>query len=230
MLNHLLRGGDVTSFLILFLLSLPIVLLSLSLHETAHGFAAWRLGDPTARSLGRLTLNPIKHLNPIGALCMVLTGFGWANPVPINSRYFKKPRRDIALTSLAGPLSNLLLAIVFLLLYRFVGYELLWKQVYLDPAASAFGRNVAYYLILFFQMGISMNISLALFNLFPIPPLDGSRILFSLLPPKAYFKIMPYERQITIVLMLVLLVTTYFGWFSALVNLIMEGLFALVGL
>lgn len=230
MLSHLLRGGDMTSFIISILLSLPIVLLSLSLHEASHGFMAWKLGDPTARAFGRLTLNPIKHLNPLGALCMVLTGFGWANPVPINSRYFKKPRRDIALTSLAGPISNLLLAIVFLLLYRFVGFELLWKHVYWAPTTTAFWRNVAYYLIIFLQLGISMNISLALFNLFPVPPLDGSRILFSLLPPKVYFKIMPYERQITLVLMLVLLVTTYFGWFSALVNLIMQGLFALVGL
>ena len=230
MLNHLIGGGDPKTFVILFLLSLPIVFLSLSLHETAHGFAAWRLGDPTARSLGRLTLNPLKHLNPLGCLCMALTGFGWATPVPINSRYVKKPRRDIALTSLAGPLSNLLLATVFLLLVRFVGFEWLIKRVYFDPATSAFVRNVIYYLYLFLQMGVSMNVSLALFNLFPVPPLDGSRILFSLLPPKVYFKIMPYERQITLVLMLVLLVSTYFGWFSALVNLILNGLYALVGM
>lgn len=230
MLSHFLSGGDLTSFLILTLLSLPIALLSLSLHEAAHGFVAWRCGDPTARALGRLTLNPLKHLNPLGTLCMLLCGFGWANPVPINSRYFKKPRRDIMLTSLAGPASNLLLAVIFLLLYRFVGFELLFKHVYLAPATTAFLRNVAYYLIIFLQLGISLNVSLALFNLFPVPPLDGSRILFSLLPPRVYFKIMPYERQITIVLMIALLVATYFGWFSALVNLIMRGLLTLVGL
>jgi Zn-dependent protease len=134
------------------------------------------------------------------------------------------------LTSLAGPASNLLLAVIFLLLYRFVGFELLFKHVYLAPATTAFLRNVAYYLIIFLQLGISLNVSLALFNLFPVPPLDGSRILFSLLPPRVYFKIMPYERQITIVLMIALLVATYFGWFSALVNLIMQGLLTLVGL
>lgn len=226
MLNHLLRGGDVTSFLILTLLSLPIILLSLSLHELSHGFVAWKCGDPTARALGRLTLNPLKHLNPMGALCMLLCGFGWANPVPINSRYFKKPRRDIVLTSLAGPVSNLLLAVIFLLLLRFVGYGWLWQRLY----SSQFTANLAYYFVLFLYYGVSMNVSLALFNLFPLPPLDGSRILFALLPPKAYFKIMPYERQITIALMLVLLVTTYFGWFSALVNLILKGLFALCGM
>lgn len=226
MLSHLLRGGDPKSFIISILLSLPIVFLSLSLHEAAHGFMAWRLGDPTARSLGRLTLNPLKHLNPLGFLCMVLTGFGWANPVPINSRYFKKPRRDIALTSLAGPVSNLLLATVFLLLLRFVGYGWLAQKSF----ATEFTWNMAYFLIIFLYLGVSMNVTLALFNLFPVPPLDGSRILFSLLPPRLYFKITPYERQITIVLMVVLLITTYFGWFSWLVNLIVKGLFALVGM
>ena len=118
MFRYMLGGGDLKGYAISILLSLPIVLLSLSLHETAHGFAAFRLGDPTARNLGRLTLNPIKHLDPIGFLCMLLAGFGWAKPVPVNSRYFKNPRRDMALVGLAGPLSNLLLATVFLLLLR----------------------------------------------------------------------------------------------------------------
>ena len=93
MFRYMLGGGDMQSYLIGMLLSLPIVFLSLSLHETAHGYIAYRLGDPTAKSLGRLTLNPVKHLDPIGFLCMLLAGFGWANPVPVNSRYFKKPRR-----------------------------------------------------------------------------------------------------------------------------------------
>ena len=107
MFSHILRGGDLTTFFISLLLTLPIILLSLSLHETAHGFIAWRLGDPTARNAGRLTLNPAKHLNLLGFLCMLLAGFGWANPVPVNTRYFKKPRRGIILTSLAGPVANL---------------------------------------------------------------------------------------------------------------------------
>lgn len=226
MLINLLRGGDPTTFIILFLLSLPIALLALSLHETAHGFAAWRLGDPTARAFGRLTLNPIKHLDPIGTLCMMLAGFGWAKPVPINSRYFKKPRRDIAITALAGPVANLLLATVFLLLLRFVGYGVLAQLGY----TSEFTYNLAYYTILFLHMGVAMNVSLALFNLFPIPPLDGSRILFSLLPPKVYFKIAPYERQINMALMLLLLLSAYFGWFAALVDLVLDGLYALVGM
>ena len=130
MFRYMLGGGDMLSYLVSILLSLPIIFLSLSLHETAHGFAAWRLGDPTAKAMGRLSLNPMKHLDPLGFACMVLGGFGWARPVPINSRYFKKPRRDIALVGLAGPLSNLLLSLVFLLLLRFVGYGVLAKLTF----------------------------------------------------------------------------------------------------
>ena len=105
-------------YIISMLLSLPIILLVISVHETAHGYVASKLGDPTAKSLGRLTLNPLKHIDPIGFICMILCGFGWAKPVPINTRYFKKPRRDMALTGAAGPVSNLLMAVVFTLLYR----------------------------------------------------------------------------------------------------------------
>ena len=114
MLRYLLTsGGDTREYVIHILLCLPIILLALSLHETAHGFVAYKLGDPTAKNLGRLTLNPIKHLDPVGFLCMILAGFGWANPVPINTRCFKNPRRDMALSAAAGPISNFLLAVVF---------------------------------------------------------------------------------------------------------------------
>lgn len=226
MFSHILRGGDITSFLISLLLTLPIILFSLSLHEAAHGFAAWRLGDPTARYMGRLTLNPFKHLNPLGFLCMVLAGFGWANPVPINSRYFKKPRRDIILTSLAGPASNLLLALLFLLLLRFVGVEWLWQISYPNELTA----NMAYFFVIFLYYGVSMNVTLAVFNLIPIPPLDGSRILFSLLPPKIYFKIAKYERWITIVFLLLLAL----GPLSRVLDLccdgIIWGLFRIVGM
>ena len=98
------------SDIITLLLTVPAALIALTVHECAHGYAAWRLGDPTARSLGRLSLNPLRHLDPIGTLCMILLRFGWAKPVPINTRYFKKPRRDMAITALCGPLSNFLLA------------------------------------------------------------------------------------------------------------------------
>ena len=228
MFRHILSGGDMQTYIISILLTLPIILLSLSLHETAHGFVAWRLGDPTARNLGRLTLNPMKHLNPLGFVCMMVAGFGWANPVPVNTRYFGKPRRDMALCSLAGPVSNLLLALVFLLLLRFLGFGVLWEQVFL--AESEFARNLAYFAIVFLYYGVSMNVTLAVFNLLPVPPLDGSRILFLLLPPRLYFKIAPYERYIVIAVMLLLLLGPLSAFIDFVCTWIMRGLFAMVGM
>lgn len=226
MFSHLLRGGDMQTFIISMLLTLPIILLSLSLHETAHGFMAWRLGDPTAKYTGRLTLNPLRHLNPLGFLSMLLTGFGWANPVPINSRYFKKPRRDIALTGMAGPLSNLLLALVFLLLLRFVGYGWLWTASY----SSQFTAKIAYFTILFFYYGVQMNVVLAVFNLLPVPPLDGSRIFYVFLPPRIYYKVMQYEHIITMVVLALLLLGPLSSFIQWLTTLIMRGMFTMVGM
>ena len=194
MLMNLLGGGDIRAWLIQILLSLPIVILALCVHETAHGFVADRLGDPTAKNLGRLSLNPLKHLDPIGFLCMLLFGFGWAKPVPINTRYFKKPKRDMALSALAGPVSNLLLAVVFALLLKMhFTFFIRW----LDPMTV----SIVY---LFLVLGIRLNVTLAVFNLIPIPPLDGSRILLLFLPAQTYFKIMRYERYLSIGLMLAL--------------------------
>ena len=193
MLSSIL-GGDIRSAIISLLLSLPIVLIALCVHETAHGFAAYKLGDPTARNLGRLTLNPIKHLDPIGFLCMVLFGFGWAKPVPINTRYFKKPKRDMALTGLAGPVSNLLLALLFAVLLRLT----------IQYGFYLFNGTVYSVIQIFLILGVRMNITLAVFNLLPIPPLDGSRIFLVLLPTDLYFKIMRYERYIYIALLFAL--------------------------
>lgn len=119
MLTSLLRSGmDYREIIIYLLLFIPIFLISFSVHEAAHAYTAWKLGDPTARNLGRLTLNPLKHLDPIGTVAMLLIGIGYGKPVPINSRYFKKPKRDMAISSAAGPLSNLLLAVIGTLLYN----------------------------------------------------------------------------------------------------------------
>ncbi len=194
MLMNLLGGGDIRGWLIQILLSLPIVLIALCVHETAHGFIAYRLGDPTARNLGRLTLNPAKHLDPIGFLCMLLFGFGWAKPVPINTRYFKNPKRDMAISALAGPVSNLLLAVVFALLMK----------LYFSFFAFRIATEVQYFIYLFLLLGVRLNITLAVFNLIPIPPLDGSRILLLFLPADTYFKVMRYERYLSIGLMIAL--------------------------
>ena len=226
MFRYMLGGGSMQSYLISMLLALPVVLLALSLHEAAHGIAAYKLGDPTARNLGRITLNPLKHLDPFGFLSMLLVGFGWAKPVPVNARNFKKPRRDMALTALAGPVSNLLLSFVFLLLLRFVGFGWLWNLSY----PSEMAEKMAYFFVLFLYYGVQLNITLAVFNLLPIPPLDGSRILFILLPPRLYYKIMPYQRQITLVVLLLLLLGPLSWGIQALSSLILRGMFALVGM
>ncbi len=228
MFRYMLGGGAMQSYVVSLLLSLPIVLLSLSLHELAHGYVAYKCGDPTARNYGRLTLNPLRHLDPVGFGCMLLVGFGWANPVPVNSRYFRKPRRDMILTALAGPVSNLLLAVVFLLLYRFVGIGWLAGISY----SSQFTFNLAWCVLQILYAGVYMNVTLAVFNLLPIPPLDGSRVLFLLLPPRAYQRIAPYQRQITLALLLVLVLGPYIGFspISWLTELIVNGLLTLTGL
>ena len=111
MLLDILSGGDIRDIIISLIFSMPIILLALSLHETAHGYVAYKCGDNTAYNLGRLTLNPFKHLDPIGFACMLLLGFGWAKPVPINTRNFRNPKRGMALSALAGPLANAVLGL-----------------------------------------------------------------------------------------------------------------------
>lgn len=194
------------------LLMLPAILLSLSVHEAAHGFAANKLGDPTAKNLGRLTLNPMKHINPIGFLSMMFFGVGWANPVPINTRYFKNPRKGMAITAAAGPLSNLFLAVIFTILLRLIMIPtqpmienaLIEGDVYGDKLFSNAGFFVLAILGTILYLGIFLNINLMLFNLIPLPPLDGSRIAYIFLPTDLYFKIMKYERYIMIAFIVLL--------------------------
>ena len=177
---------------IYYLLSAIAALIALTVHEYCHGYAAYKLGDETAKNFGRLTLNPLKHLDPYGALCMVLFHIGWAKPVPINARNFKNPKRDFAITAAAGPASNLILgffsAFLYLLVYASV------KDMTFETKNFTF--HLINNLLIFIYVFHSVNIGLGLFNLLPIPPFDGSRLLNVFLPERIYFEIMKYERKI----------------------------------
>ena len=203
------------------LLTLPAVLLALMAHELCHGFVAYKLGDPTAKMMGRLSLNPLKHIDPLGTICMVLFHFGWAKPVPINTRYFRKPKRDMALTAVAGPLANLLLA--FLAVPCYLGVSNLFALLH-AKGSSAFVLNLVFYFHYFFLLLHQVNVGLALFNLIPIPPLDGSRILLTFLPTRYYFAFMRYERIIALALMIFLLLGNSFGFLSTLSSFFSVGM------
>ena len=201
----------------LMILALPAILLSLSVHEASHGFAAYKLGDPTAKNIGRLTLNPLKHINLFGFLSMLFFNVGWATPVPINTRYFKNPRRDMAISAAAGPISNLCLAVIFTILLRLVliplnsiaeGLYLTWNnnQVYWIHDSLRENPTFVFLSLLaaLLYLGIGLNLNLMFFNLIPLPPLDGSRIAYIFLPTDIYFKIMQYERYIMIAFIVLL--------------------------
>lgn len=172
-------------------------LLCIILHECAHGLVAYWLGDPTAKRMGRLTLNPIRHIDIFGLLMMVVAHVGWAKPVPVNMRNFKRPKWGMALTSLAGPVCNFLIALVFSI------PACIFYNLYEDAG------SVMYWL---FQLSFyitTLSVGLGVFNLIPIPPLDGSKIVFSLLPEKAYIELMHYERYGMILLFVIVFASRF---------------------
>lgn len=196
MLLNMIKSGDFSAQTIIsLLLYIIIILISLSVHELSHGYAAYLCGDSTARDLGRLTLNPLAHLDPIGTVMMLAFGFGYAKPVPINPRRFKHYKRDLCIVSLAGPFSNLLLAffgtIVYYLFLIFLPYS----------AKMSIPGGVW---LSFCSSFIMANTSLCVFNLLPIPPLDGSRILSAALPGKIAYYYLKYERYIMIAMFVLL--------------------------
>ena len=171
------------------ILTAMAALIALTIHEYAHGYVAYKLGDDTAKSQDRLSLNPMKHLDPFGVICMVLFHFGWARPVPINPRNFKNPRKGFALTALAGPGINLIVGF-------FTAFFYLLCLAIFKPSENVFLYNLQLNTIRFFYFFFTVNVGLAIFNLIPVPPFDGSRILNVILPERIYFKVMQYERQI----------------------------------
>lgn len=189
-------GFDFTYILSLLLGLIPS-LICITLHELSHGYVAYRLGDSTAKDRGRLTLNPLKHLDPMGLLMMLVFHVGWAKPVPVNMYNFKDPKKGMALTALAGPVSNVLIALVFMLIFG---------ALYIPLGASAAGS----YLLQMIQLTAYISLGLAIFNLLPVPPLDGSKVLLSVISDESYVKLMHYERYGAI-LMLVLMATGVLG-------------------
>ena len=199
------------------LLRVAAVFLCLTIHETSHGLAAYALGDPTAKREHRLSLNPLRHIDILGLAMMFFVGFGWAKPVPVDMRYFKHPKSGMAITALAGPVSNFVLALVLLLICKFMA---------LHVVATAF--SVALYQFLLTTAFLSVG--LGTFNLIPIPPLDGSKVLFSFLPDRAYLKLMYYERYGMLVLLLLSFAGAGDGFLSMLMRAVFRAMLALVGL
>ena len=216
MLNYIsgaLNNGTFSFFgLLSYLLStLAVIFITMPIHEWAHGFISTKLGDPTPRYQGRLTLNPMAHIDKRGSLMILLFGIGWAKPVQVNARYYKNPKFGMVLVAFAGPMANVLLSFV---------------AAFLCQLFEFFGIPFLPYVFLYIAY---ISLCLAVFNMIPIPPFDGSRILFAFLPQKYYFKIMQYERYIFIGLMALFIFDSRIGIISNTIDEIVSELLLLIG-
>lgn len=190
MLLSLLRNGFDLGNLIIYVFSMAfVVFCTLPVHEYAHALVATKLGDRSPRLQGRLTLNPMAHISPIGALMILLVGFGYAKPVSVNPRNFKNPKKGMALVAVAGPVSNMLMGFI----------AEFFAILCLKFSVNAGESFLLWAVYMFFNYAAIVNIQLAVFNFLPIPPLDGSRILQLLIPSKYYYKFLQYERYIILV-------------------------------
>ena len=198
------------------LVSAAAALFCITFHELSHGFAACRLGDLTAKNAGRLSLNPIRHIDPLGLVMMLVAKVGWAKPVPVDMRNFKHPKRDMAITALAGPISNFLLALLALGLSSLIYH------------VSDLG-NAALVCLCFLSNLAVLSLGLGIFNLIPISPLDGSKVLFAFLPDRVYLTILRYEKYVMILVVVLTMAGVFQGPLSRLIVWGLQGLCRLVG-
>ena len=197
-----------------------VLLTAIPIHEAAHAYVADKMGDPTGKYMGRLTLNPMAHFDLMGSVAMLVAGIGWAKPVPVNPRNFNDPKKGMALSAAAGPVSNLIVAAISLSVAKIIMYVSYQTGV----------NTVLSTLFTIFNVMCSINISLAIFNLIPIPPFDGSRIFNYFLPDKFYFKVMEYERYIVLGLLIILFTGVLDVPLAILSNLIFGALDKLTGI
>ena len=202
--------SNLGDFATIALLRIIPALFCITIHELAHGYTAYKLGDNTAKNMGRLTLNPIKHIDPIGLLMMLMIGFGWAKPVPVDMRNFKYPKWGMAFTAFAGPASNIILAVLIMFILGLIATPL---GILIYPATGQmfFTSEAGMMAVTIISITIFLNIALAVFNMLPIPPLDGSKVLFSLLPDKAYYQVLKYERFGMILLLVIMTSQLFFN-------------------
>lgn len=213
MILDMLRGGEPFELIITFFSRLFVIFCTMPIHEYAHALIATKLGDSTPKYNGRLTLNPMAHISPMGAIMIFLCGFGYAKPVNVNPRNFKDPKKGMAFTAIAGPISNLIMGFITIVI------STIFARFYYNNPSTLF---LAIYYFLYFA-GV-VNVNLAVFNLLPIPPLDGSRILQLLIPAKYYFKFMQYERYVVLIVFVLILSGVLSGPLSYISGLII-GLF-----
>ena len=230
MLMSILRSKQGLDFmeLIIYIISVLLIIFFVNpLHECAHGLAAYKLGDRTAKNQGRLTLNPLAHIDYVGSLMMLILGFGWAKPVPVSARNFKNPKRDMALTALAGPVANILAAIVCGLLYNgTITIMIKAGGAKMVGSVLLIHNDVAFlqYVLLLFRFLMIINVTLAVFNLIPIPPLDGSKILMAFLPDRTVYKLYQYQMYFTVALFVLIMMSDVIDILSPVRNLFLSGI------